>query len=474
LQTNDIDFRARPHSVEEAEFLASHVVATGPSGDTHGGSVTYAEIEAATTVLLVGFEPEDESPIVFLRLRKAVRKNRTAVFAVAPLASRGLDKLDGTVISAAPGTEAEVLQALVDDVKMVKAAGDPTMAAVAAASAALATEGALILVGERLATVPGGLSGAVALASSTGARLAWVPRRAGERGALESGALPNLLPGGRPVTDPRARAEVGEAWDVVGLPDKVGRDTSAIIAAANSGGLGGLLVGGVDPADLIGSSDLLDALTRSFVVSLELRSSAVTDVADVVLPVAAHQEKAGTFVNWEGRVRSFQAALTTSAMSDHRVLDLLADEMGEPLGVRTLEAVRADMRALGPWTGDRAAAPVAEAVEVPSLDAGQAVLATWHHLLDSGRMQDGEPFLAGTAPKARAKLSAKTAAAIGLADGDTVQVSTSSGSIIVPLTITDMADHVIWLPTNSPGSAVRQALGVDAGAVVSLTTGGAP
>src|SRR5450756_1032993 len=274
--------------------------------------------------------------------------------------------------------------------------------------------------------------------------------------------------------DPRARVEVGEAWDVVGLPDKVGRDTSAIIAAANSGGLGGLLVGGVDPADLIGSSHLLDALTRSFVVSLELRSSAVTDVADVVLPVAAHQEKAGTFVDWEGRVRSFEAALTTSSMSDHRVLDLLADEMGELLGVRTLEAARADMRALGPWTGARAPAPVVEAVEVPSLDAGQAVLATWHHLLDSGRMQDGDPFLAGTAPKARALLSAKTAATIGLADGDTVRVSTSSGSITAPLTITDMADHVIWLPTNSPGSAVRSALGVDAGAVVSLTTGGAP
>jgi NADH-quinone oxidoreductase subunit G len=471
LQTNDIDFRARPHSVEEAEFLASNVVGTGPS-DTSGGSVTYAEIGAAKTVLLVGFEPEDEAPIVFLRLRKAVRKNRTAVFAVAPLASRGLKKLVGTVITAAPGTEAEVLQALVDGVKMVKTAGDPTMAAVAAASAALATEGALILVGERLATVPGGLSGAAALASSTAARLAWIPRRAGERGALESGALPNLLPGGRPVTDPRARAEVGEAWDVVGLPDKVGRDTSAIIAAANSGGIGGLLVGGVDPADLIGSSDLLDALTRSFVVSLELRSSAVTDVADVVLPVAAHQEKAGTFVDWEGRVRFFEAALTTSAMSDHRVLDLLADEMGEPLGVRTLAAVRADMQALGPWTGDRSASPVAEAVEVPSLDAGQAVLATWHHLLDSGRMQDGEPFLAGTAPQARALLSARTAAAIGLADGDSVRVSVGSGSITVPLTITDMADHVIWLPTNSPGSAVRSTLGVDAGAVVSLTKGG--
>jgi len=330
----------------------------------------------------------------------------------------------------------------------------------------------VILVGERLATVPGGLSGAAALASSTGARLAWIPRRAGERGALESGALPGLLPGGRPVTQSRARAEVGAAWDVVGLPDKVGRDTSAIIAAAGSGELGGLLVGGVDPADLVGSGDLLDALTRSFVVSLEIRQSAVTDVADVVLPVAAHQEKAGSFVDWEGRVRSFEAALTTNAMSDHRVLDLLADQMGELLGVRTLEDTRADMRALGPWTGGRAAAPAVPAAQVPSLDAGQAVLATWHHLLDSGRMQDGEPFLAGTAPKARALLSARTAATIGLAEGDTVRVSVGSGAITVPFTIREMADHVIWLPTNSPGSAVRQTLGVDAGAVVSLTKGG--
>ena len=472
LQTNDIDFRARPHSVEEAEFLASYVVATGPSGDGQNGSVTYAEIEAAKTVLLVGFEPEDESPIVFLRLRKAVRKNKAAVFAVAPLSSRGLDKLDGTLISSAPGTEAEVLAALTaltgsqgTDHPASKDSGQQVLAA---AFAGLSGGGAVILVGERLATVPGGLSAASALASSTGASLAWIPRRAGERGALETGALPNLLPGGRPVTESRARAEVGAAWDVLGLPDKVGRDTSAIISAAGAGELGGLLVGGVDPADLVGSGDLLDALTRSFVVSLEIRQSGVTDVADVVLPVAAHQEKAGAFVDWEGRVRSFEAALSTNAMSDHRVLDLLAAEMGEFLGVRTLEATRADMRALGPWTGERAAAPTVEPVEVPSLDAGQAVLATWHHLLDSGRMQDGEPFLAGTAPRSLALISAKTAAGVGLVDGDIVRISAGSGAITVPVTIKEMADHVIWLPTNSPGSAVRQTLGVDAGAVVFL------
>ena len=33
LDTNNIDFRARPHSAEEADFLASSVVATGPDGE---------------------------------------------------------------------------------------------------------------------------------------------------------------------------------------------------------------------------------------------------------------------------------------------------------------------------------------------------------------------------------------------------------------------------------------------------------
>ena len=468
LQTNDIDFRSRPHSVEEADFLASAVVATGPAGQGASGSVTYADIEAAKTVLLVGFEPEDESPIVFLRLRKAVRRSRTAVFAVAPLASRGLDKLGGTLITATPGTEAQILRVLVEG----PAAGTSGTGDLTAAHAGLIGQGALILVGERLASIPGALSAACALATSTGARLAWIPRRAGERGALESGALPNLLPGGRPVLESRARAEVGVAWDVVGLPAKAGRDTSAIIAAAAAGELTGLLVGGIDPADLVGSAELTQALANAFVVCLELRESAVTDVADVILPVAAHQEKAGTFVNWEGRGRSFEAALATNAMSDHRVVALLASEMGEPLGVRSLADARADMRALGPWNGARAAAPGVEAAQAASPAVGQAVLATWHHLLDSGRMQDGEPFLALTAPRTRALLSPGTAAALGLAEGDTVRVSSTSGALTVPITIREMAEDVIWLPTNSPGSAVRSTLGVDAGAAVSLTKGG--
>src|SRR6201996_4436211 len=90
LGTNDIDMRARPHSAEEARFISSAVAGQGIQ-------VSYEDLEHASTVLLAGLEPEDESPIVLLRLRKAVRRNSTAVFALAPFASRGLVKTSGVL-----------------------------------------------------------------------------------------------------------------------------------------------------------------------------------------------------------------------------------------------------------------------------------------------------------------------------------------------------------------------------------------
>ncbi len=201
----------------------------------------------------------------------------------------------------------------------------------------LSEPGAIIIVGERLAGAPGGLSAAARLADATGARLAWVPRRAGERGALEAGALPGLLPGGRPVGDEAARSQVSEAWHVSELPAADGRDADGILAAAADGTLGALLVGGVEPDDFADPDAVLAALdAASFVVSLELRHSAVTERADVVFPIAPAAEKSGTYVNWEGRHRSFSAALPAAATPDLRVLDTLADEMGIDLGLPTV------------------------------------------------------------------------------------------------------------------------------------------
>ncbi|HSN06816.1 MAG TPA: NADH-quinone oxidoreductase subunit G, partial [Candidatus Angelobacter sp.] len=190
LGTDDVDFRSRPSSDEESAFLAA-LVAGRPVGPT------YADLESAPVVVLAGLEPEDESPIVFLRLRKASRAKGLPVYAVAPFASGGTTKVGGRVLPAVPGAEAAVLDSLADQSGLD---GDS-----AAAARLLREPGAVLLVGERLAGSTGALSAAARLAAATGARLGWVPRRAGERGALDAGALAGVLPGGRPLTSEDAR-----------------------------------------------------------------------------------------------------------------------------------------------------------------------------------------------------------------------------------------------------------------------------
>jgi NADH-quinone oxidoreductase subunit G len=496
LASNDIDMRARAHSAEETRFLTDHVAGRG--------GVSYRSLQQAPAVLLAGFEPEDESPIVYLRLRKAVRAGTLTVYSLAALASQGLDKLSGILLPAVPGSEAAALDALAAAGEAVPTAtaGLPARAGGSAggsgpsgsgmspgdavslrASTALRQPGAVILAGERLAEVPGALSALVRLAGQTGASLAWIPRRAGERGAIEAGALPTLLPGGRSVTDETASAEVARAWGVGSLPAEPGRDTGGILADAASGQLSALLVAGVDPADLPDPDAALAALeAASFVVSLELRVSAVTDRADVVFPVAAVAEKPGTFVNWEGRPATFGPALAVPAVrSDLQVLAALADEMDVHLGLPDAAAARRELSALGRYGSAQSAGSAASGERPPRSapsaagsrgitlpGAGQAVLATWHNLLDGGRMQDGEPNLAGTARAAIARMSAATAAEAGTTADGKVTVATERGAVTVPVEIADMPDRVVWLPANSTGAGLRRELGAGHGTLVTL------
>jgi len=449
LGSNDIDFRARAHSAEEADFLTAAVAGQQMT-------VTYADLQAAPVVLLVGLEPEEESPIIYLRLRKAARTHHTQVYALAPFATRGLTNMAGTLLPTAPGAEATRLDEL----------------ATGAIGEQLHQPGAVIMVGERLATSPGALSAAARLADATGAKLAWVPRRAGERGALDAGALYNLLPGGRPVADPTARAQLCTAWNITALPTAAGRGTDQILAGADH--IGALLIGGVELADLPDPAAAAAALDAApFVVSLEIRRSTVTDRADVVFPVSPVVEKAGTYRNWEGRPRPFEPALPNSgAVPDMRVLHMIADEMGVEFGLPHPTAARDELAQLATWDGPRPDAPTEPPGEPPAPGPGQAILASWRMLLDAGRLQDGEPHLAGTARQPVARLSAATATEIGATHDHPVTISTEHGSITLPLQITDMPDRVVWLPMNSPGSAIHQQLRTTEGATVTIEATG--
>jgi len=438
LATNDIDFRARPLSAEETSFLAERVALRS--------FVTYADLEAAGTVVLAGFEPEDEAGTVFLRLRKASAKG-TKVLAVAPYTSRGLAKMRGTLVPAAPGGEAAALLSL--------------------ARGAGLDASSVIMVGERLATSPDALAAAAYLAHSKGAKLAWVPRRAGDRGALEAGCLPTLLPGARPVDNAAARADLGAVWGVERLPNKPGRDADQIIEALSAGRLGALVIGGVDPVDTADPAATVAAIDKAkFVVSLEQRATEVTRRADVVFPVATCADKAGTFINWEGRSRSFEAIFKNpQALPDSRVLAGIAEELGKPLGFRTVAEARAEMLEVGAWEdATPAAAPAkptvgrkARATQAKA-DASGAVtltLATWKQQIDQGTLQSGEEHLAATARPAVARVSAATAKALG---SDRVMITGDRGAVELPLEVADVVEGVVWVPANSFGGGVLAGL----------------
>ncbi len=444
LGTNNVDFRARAASAEEEQFLAATV-----AGATLESSVQYADLERATTVVLVGLEPEEESPIVFLRLRKAVRKKKLKVVAVAPLLSKGNVKLSATLVPTVPGAEAQAIADLAD-----------------------VDAGTVVLLGERLATVPGALSAAVALAERTGARLAWIPRRAGEVGAVVAGCLPSLLPGGRSVADGVARVDTATAWNAGSLPAERGLDVTGMLAAASDNSLKALVVAGAEIGDFGDPAAARDAFENvGFLVSIENRLSDIGACADVVFPAALLEEQAGTFHNWEHRPRPVQRVnkALRAPMTDIRVLAALADALGKDLGIRNAAQAAAELGELGAWEGEATAAPTV-AAGVSEITPDALRLATWRELIDDSRRNDGADELLATAKPPVARLSTATAAQAGVTS--TVTLGTGRGELTFDVVIDDsVVDGVVWVPSRAPGLNVAETLGARAGDPVTAGEG---
>ncbi|MFM2270366.1 MAG: hypothetical protein RIS01_395, partial [Actinomycetota bacterium] len=312
LGTNNIDFRARSHSDEELDFIS-----------TVSTNATYKDIDNADHVVLINFEPEDESPIVFLRVYKQVQKRAIKVTSIASLASRGSEKLNANLVKTAPGNEVASINSITG-----------------------LTGKSVVLVGERASETQGALSAVAKLVKESGAKLGWVPRRAGERGAIAAGAMPNSLPGNRLISDAAARVDIATAWAVDSLPSATGLSTQEII----NSDLQAVVIGGVDPMDI--SPDAKLKLSKKFIVSLEIRQSDITEIATVVLPVAAVVEKSGSFMDWQGKVRKFEAAVEQSLnRSDVRILSMLADEIGKPINLPTVKSARVEFDSIGSWDG---------------------------------------------------------------------------------------------------------------------------
>ena len=204
-----------------------------------------------------------------------------------------------------------------------------------------------------------------------------------------------------------------------------------------------------------------------FLVSLEVRASEITDRADVVLPVAPAVEKNGTYINWEGRLRPFGQARSATSLTDRDVLVRLTEEFDLDLGITALADLYEEVNPLMEWDGAPQEFTPVSAQAPASAGKGEVVVASHKPMIDAGRLQDGAPWLAGSARRPVLLASAATLAAAGIAPGADATLETERGSVTLPAAIADLPDSIAWVPECSTGSVIHENLG-GAGTVATL------
>ncbi len=450
--TDNVDFRLWPRTDDEREVLSAVAGAPGP---------TYDDVEHADVVVVAGLDPEEEVPILHLRLRKAWRKHGQKIVVVGPTLGT-MSEIAWRWVRTDAGDEGRVLTAL--------ATGATAGELQDEVATALGDDGdadapsVVVLAGERLSRSPGALPAAAMLAQRREAGFAWVPRRNGARGAVDAGLLPGLLPGGRPQGQP---GPVADAWDHV--PDQPGRDARGILEAAAAGELKALYLVGVDPIRDFEDPQLARAALEAAdtVIVQDLMRTDTTRYADVVLPAAAPQERVGSFTTWEGRRQPFPQALPPQRLQqqDWDITRQLARALGVNLGWETASDVRAEaaplMERRAP-VAERLAAldpeplPLATA-PVPPLEDGELEAVVVDLLLaERSTLLAGADDLLATARTPAAVLSPADAERLGLAAGTTVEVRGPGGGVTLPLAV---REHVVNGSVVLPGNALEAPVG---------------
>jgi NADH-quinone oxidoreductase subunit G len=447
LGTNNVD--ARTWTEAEADAAAAATVAgRGPDQ----GMPTYRDLEAARAVVVVDLDPHEESPILWLRLRKAAMRRGVPVVAVGSRPGRLAEF--ATVVATRPGGQAEALERL--------GRGEDEAGGLLTGEG----EGEVIVLAGWRGGATGGLAAAARLASNLGGRFAWVPRRAGDRGALDAGARPGLLPGGRPVGDAAARAELAEAWGAE-LPEAAGLDGPAMLAAAAAGELGVLVLAGVDLVRDLGPRELAtQALERAFVIAVDHEVNDTTSLADVLLPAVVHAETEGSFTDWEGRVQATHRAVPVGGAAQE-IWDLaaqLAARLGVDLGFAGVGRVAAETerfrrRTAGSAGGEPVSTAPRAGAEPP--DDGKLSLVTYPLLLDAASMLARASDLNRETQDAFVELHPDDAGRLGLADGATAEVDFGQDRTArLPVRVAPtVAPGCAFVPANQPDLALRALLG---------------
>ncbi|HJR96713.1 MAG TPA: NADH-quinone oxidoreductase subunit NuoG [Actinomycetota bacterium] len=430
FRTNDLDHR---RAGDTGATAAERHAAAKPM------SLTYDDVEAASAIVVVGLDAEQEVPILHLRLRKAARRG-ARIWVVHPRRTRLHDV--ATHVLCAPEDEARLLAGGADDTL------DEALAAVREAGA-----GAVVLAGER----HGAADVAKRAAEATGARFQYVTRRANDRGALLAGVHPSLLPGGRGLDEVD---DVEAAWGPL-MNREPGRDTMGILRACADREVDVVFLVGVDPLRDVPDAELvrraLDNVPVKIVQSLELGS--LEPFADAFLPASAFLEKDGHVSTWEGRGQRLRAIRGRDGISlaDWEIFASMALACGGDLGFETLDQLHDEMGRLmaAREDGRSELGAVAAPAEVEPGDG--LALFTYPLLVDEGRLsEEADELKAALGQAPFVELHPTDAAAAGIVDGGRAMVRTDAGAAELPARVTEhIAAGAAFVPFNQPGLAAN-------------------
>ena len=462
--TNDIDHRlaGRAQIAGDAERIGA-----GP-----GIQLSYRDVERAKAILVVGLDTREELPILHLRIRKAVRRSGARVFVVHPRRTELSDVAEH--LFCLPGEEASVLQSLSET------RASKTDLGRAAQVLREAGKQAVVLAGPRLGETDGGVDAAAALAMKVDGRFAYLPRRAGDRGALRAGVHPNLLPGGRDVPRDQFPDERSEHADVEArwgrLSRAPGLDARGILEAASRREIDVLFLVGVDPlADYPDANLARHALANArfrIVQDMTLRDYEL--YADAALPAAAFLEKDGHFTDWEGRGQRIRSVRTPPGLArpDWQIFQELSEVMDADMGFHSLDALHQEMgQLLAPRTMEPGG-PLEEVIAEregrarasdeggPTGSPGGLKLFTYPLLVDDGRLSvDSDELKAALAQEPFIEVHPEDAERLGLIDVQLATIRTEAGETELPVRVTDaVAPGSVFVPYNQAGFRANRLL----------------
>jgi NADH-quinone oxidoreductase subunit G len=422
-------------------------------------SAKVRDIDNADAILVLGTDPLHSSPILDLRIRKAIRRNG-AKLAVATEQPTALDGGATAATHYAPGGATLFLSELANCLRLPNEGHASDVAEVLrdAGSVAIVWGDRIAREGEGALTALLDVAAALTLDAKENSGLLEVPEFTNARGLREAGCLPDAGPG---------LSDTSRALTTISVENArpVGMATEEIRGALESGELKTVLLFGVDPLRDFPDTQAWDrALTAAnHVICFSTFENATTAKASVVFPLETHAEKDGTVSHPDGRLQRVRPS--ASRPGDIRpnwgVLAELSLVLGHDTGVSSQPSAFAALTEAVPFyagitdadiggrgirwqdTPTRANAPKpdeasgtgsskhsseapAEGFEDPVPEA--LTLGTYRDLW-AGPITELNPPLRFLAPQQRVELSIPDADRLGLKSGDEVKVAQNGTSI---------------------------------------------